>query len=149
MLFFALRGFLRGRDNLTKYQASRNTSFSYPLDKYKETLYTVIVLYKILLAQNYSLKHGGYMTLFIGAHITDEILNPLNFLAKHMQRSKSFLLKDALKHYITEKMEELDDEALIQEIAQDTDKLLAIRASGSKLYSSEEVEAHINTNCPE
>lgn len=89
------------------------------------------------------------MTVFIGTHITDEMLNPLNFLAHHMQRSKSFLIKDALKQYIAEKLEELDDANLMQEIEGDADMLLARKNSNNKLYSSDQALAYIMANCKE
>jgi predicted transcriptional regulator len=89
------------------------------------------------------------MTVFVGTHLTDEMLNPLNFLANHMQRSKSFLIKDALKQYIALKLEELDDANLMQEIESDSDMLLARKNSDSKVYSSDQALAYIMANCKE
>jgi len=87
------------------------------------------------------------MSFYVGAHVADELLEPLNFLAKQLKRSKSFIIGDALRHYIAEKMEELEDERFLRGIEKDADMLIARANSGSRLYSSEEVEAHLNTNC--
>lgn len=51
------------------------------------------------------------MTFTLSARLEDEMQAPLNFLSKHLKRSKSFLMGEALKSYIAEKMEEFEDAA--------------------------------------
>ncbi len=89
------------------------------------------------------------MTFYVGAHIADELLEPFNFLAKQLKRSKSFLIGDALRHYIAEKMEEIEDERFMREIEEDADMLIARMNSNNRLYSSEEALEFILANCKE
>jgi len=83
------------------------------------------------------------MSFYVSGYVADEMLEPLNFLAKHMKRSKSFLVGDALKHYIAEKMEELEDEM-------DADEALKTwHDKSQRLYTGDEVKAFIRANCRE
>lgn len=83
------------------------------------------------------------MSFYVSGYVADEMLEPFNFLAKHMKRSKSFLVGDALRQYIAGKMEEFEDEM-------DADEALKTwRDKSQKLYSGDEVRAFIQANCRE
>lgn len=81
------------------------------------------------------------MSFYVSGYVADEMLEPFNFLAKHMKRSKSFLVGDALRQYIAEKMEEFDDEI-------EAEKALQRMNSASRTFcSSEDMTKFIDENC--
>lgn len=81
------------------------------------------------------------MSFYVSGYVADEMLEPFNFLAKHMKRSKSFLIGGALRSYIAEKMEEFEDEVGAKEA------LHRMHRPNKIFCSSEDMTKFIDENC--
>jgi predicted transcriptional regulator len=83
------------------------------------------------------------MSVSLTMKLPDEDAKSLNLIASHFDRSKSYLALKAVKRYINEMLEQIDDE-------KDADEALKTwKDISQKLHNDNEVEAFINANCRE
>ena len=83
------------------------------------------------------------MSVSLTMKLPDEDAKSLNLIASHFDRSKSYLALQAVKKYINEMLEQINDE-------KDADEALKTwKDMSQKLHDGDEVEAFINTNCHE
>ena len=69
----------------------------------------------------------------ITARIPDELNNALTEVAKHTERSRSYIILKAIQNYVLELQEDIED-------IRDADEAIARIEAGGKIYSWEEVQ---------
>lgn len=83
------------------------------------------------------------MSMSLTMKLPDEDAKSLNLIASHYDRSKSYLALQAVKKYINEMLEQIEDE-------KDADEALkSWKDTSQKLHNNDEVEVFIKANCRE
>lgn len=79
----------------------------------------------------------------VSVRLPEDIMEDLNKVCKFSDRSKNYTIVQAVKDYLKNKIEEMED-------ARDSNEIWDIlRNPNTKFYSSEETSAFLDTNCRE